>query len=100
MADLALDTLTAETLTPLIGDGFSLMAASTFGYPVRLDRVERGKVSAAARQSFSAFFVGTPGQVLPQQIYRLEHRSGAALELFLVPIGTDGENTVYQAVFN
>ena len=100
MGDLALDTLTAETLTPLIGDGFSLMAASTFGYPVRLDRIERSKTQGASRQPFSAFFVGTPGQVMPQQIYRLEHRSGVALELFLVPIGTEGDNTVYQAVFN
>ena len=37
---------------------------------------------------------------LPQQIHTLVHPSLGEVDIFLVPVGRDGDATVYQAVFN
>jgi hypothetical protein len=36
---------------------------------------------------------------LPQRIYRIEHATLGAFDLFLVPIGPDAQGLRYQAVF-
>lgn len=52
------------------------------------------------RQPFSLIFRGAHRFVLPQRIYSLEHPAFEALEIFLVPVGPDGQGMCYQAVFN
>lgn len=37
---------------------------------------------------------------LPQQIHRLVHPSLGEVDIFLVPVGRQGDATIYQAVFN
>jgi hypothetical protein len=37
--------------------------------------------------------------VLPQRIYRLEHEQMGPLELFIVPVGPDGDGLGYEAIF-
>src|SRR3954466_8814971 len=63
----------------------------------------RGAPSAAGRREpFSLIFRG-PFQVgLTQQIHSLKHDAFDELDLFLVPLGAEGdpEGTHYQAVFN
>jgi hypothetical protein len=44
-------------------------------------------------------FRGPTGPILPQRIYRLRHPVMGELDLFLVPIGPDGEGMRYEAVF-
>jgi hypothetical protein len=38
--------------------------------------------------------------VLPQAIYQLEHDRMGTMDIFLVPIGPDGQGMGYEAVFN
>ena len=52
------------------------------------------------KQPFSLYFRGPRQPVLPQQIYRLEHDRMGTMEVFLVPIGPDGQGMGYEAVFN
>jgi hypothetical protein len=52
------------------------------------------------RQPFSLFFRGAHRFVLPQYTYSMEHPALGALEIFLVPVGPDGQGMCYQAVFN
>jgi len=36
----------------------------------------------------------------PQGIYRIEHPSLGPIEMFIVPIGPDGQGLCYEALFN
>lgn len=51
-------------------------------------------------ERFSLFFRGPAKPHLPQSTYSLAHDGMGTFELFLVPIGPDGEGTRYEAVFN
>lgn len=52
-------------------------------------------------RSFSLVLLGGDGACWPQRTYRLSHESGAAGELFIVPIGPDGGGKMrYEVVFN
>jgi len=53
-----------------------------------------------ARAPFSILFHGPLEHVLPQRIWPLDHDELGRLEMFLVPLGPEGEAMRYQAVFN
>ncbi len=55
---------------------------------------------AATREPFSLIFLGPMTTVLPQKTYLVEHEKMGAMEIFLVPIGPNGNGMQYQAVFN
>jgi hypothetical protein len=53
------------------------------------------------RRPFSIEFLGpTSQQYLVQHIYRLEHLTFEALEIFLVPLGWQAGRMCYEAIFN
>ena len=52
------------------------------------------------QQPFSAYFRGPHRPILPQKIYTVEHDRLGTFEIFLVPIGPDGQGMRYEAVFN
>jgi hypothetical protein len=56
--------------------------------------------TTSSSQVFSILFRGPAGWFMPQHIYRLGHDRLGELELFLVPIGKEGESILYEAVFN
>lgn len=93
-----LDHVTVETFAPAIGEPFALGGAATG----RLELEEAAAVGSPApggRAPFRLVFRGPVDPVLPQRIYRLEHPSTGALEIFLVPIGRDEAGTRYEAIF-
>lgn len=51
-------------------------------------------------ERFSIFFRGPSQPYLPQSTYSLDHDQMGQFEIFLVPIGRDDENFLYEAVFN
>ena len=51
-------------------------------------------------RSFSIVFRAPMEPLLPQQIYRFEHREIGSFDLFIVPIGPDDCGMCYEAVFN
>jgi hypothetical protein len=51
-------------------------------------------------QPFSVYFRGPRQPVLPQAIYRVENDRMGTMDIFLVPIGPDGQGMGYEAVFN
>ena len=67
-------------------------------------RKARNQASGAedgGRQPFSLLFVAGPdAPTLSQRLYRLDHASLGALDLFLVPIGPKNGVMQYEAVFN
>jgi hypothetical protein len=52
------------------------------------------------REPFSLLFTTTGNFVLPQRTYGLKHAALGAMELFMVPIGREGDVTTYQSLFN
>jgi hypothetical protein len=54
------------------------------------------------RQAFSLIFRGPLDRLLPQGTYPIQHPTMGTLEIFLVPLGPDGDTKLhrYQAVFN
>lgn len=52
------------------------------------------------QQPFSAYFRGPRQPVLPQAIYRVEHDRMGTMDVFIVPIGPEGQGMGYEAVFN
>lgn len=99
-----LETFTLETFLPRVGETFSvsveglpplefvLVSATAWG-----DDNMRG--SSKYRQPFSLLFSGPLQPVLPQRIYPLENAETGAFELFLVPLGPQGEGMRYEAIF-
>jgi len=98
---------TRATFEPHVGEAFAttLTVAET-GEPLELAFVLE-RVGAAggaapgeeAREPFSLQFRAAFAQVLPQAIYPLRHERLGTLEIFLVPIGRDGDGVRYEAVF-
>lgn len=54
----------------------------------------------AQRVPFSLLFTSDGVGVLPQRIYALRHADLGLQSIFLVPIGKNGDQVTYEAVFN
>jgi hypothetical protein len=51
-------------------------------------------------ETFSLIFHGPMGPYLLQALFHLEHEKLGRIEMFLVPIGPEGDAMAYEAVFN
>jgi hypothetical protein len=77
------------------------LAESPANQTLALELVQVHEANYSPRlENFSLLFRGPMAPVLPQRIYRLDHNSLGRLEIFLVPLGPDGEGMQYEAVFN
>lgn len=95
-----LDQLTIESFEPLVGTSFWLHE-NEHKVELRLTRAARVMESEAARlkrTAFSLYFLAP--MLLPQRIYHLTHDAFAEpLDIFLVPLGKQGEDYAVEAVF-
>jgi len=95
-----LDKVTKQTFEPIKGGVFELVLGEDRTIPLELSAVlGTGLQGAASREQFSLHFRGPSTPVLPQKIYRLQHPSLGALDIFLVPIRRDASGMTYEAVF-
>jgi hypothetical protein len=95
-----LDQLTIETFEPLVGTSFWIHEKG-HRIELRLTRTAKVMASQAARlkrTAFSLFFIAP--LMLPQQIYNVSHDAFAEpLDIFLVPLGKEGDAYAVEAVF-
>jgi len=101
-----LERFTIDTFAPLAGQMFRLHVEGHEPLEMVLESVTEIPVSGwrpeeaiQHRKPFSLAFLGPPGFVLPQAIYRFEHDELGPFEIFIVPIGRDARGTRYEAVF-
>lgn len=96
------DKLTPAEIEQHLGSQFRIDLGAAGPEELELVQVQRYKPDWQGPRSepFSAFFLGSTPRILQQQIYRLEHAALGALDLFLVPVGRDGQRIRYEAVFN
>lgn len=95
--------LTRPLFAPHIGTTFTFSSPGA-GAGLVLTGIEddpfRREAGRAAEDAFALQFIGPPGQVLPQQIYTVEHPGIGQFDLFIVPVGRDVGGIRYEAVFN
>lgn len=93
--------LTPASFEAHLGTPFRIHHGGASPLEVVLTEVRRHEPHPGPRaEPFSAFFRGPRNSILPQRIYQVEHDGLGALEIFLVPIGPDGQGMAYEAVFN
>ncbi|MGH8564406.1 MAG: DUF6916 family protein [Gammaproteobacteria bacterium] len=95
-----LEILTKESWSECLGSSFELLDDGRGTITMVLAEVTGlGHGAGGRRDPYSLVFRGPPAPILPQRIYRLRHHQMGDLELFLVPIGPDGEGMRYEAIF-
>jgi hypothetical protein len=96
-----LDSMTKETFAPRVGSTFEIRLNPEETVAVELAEVTTfPDYEGQRREPFSLIFRGAHRFVLPQGIYRVEHKEMGPMEIFLVPIGPDQKGMRYEAVFN
>ena len=97
-----LDRLTHDDFAGRVGERFTLAASS--GDTIDLTLAEARKLPHGAeadrREPFSLIFNGPLSPYAPQGTWHVEHADIGALDIFLVPIGPEGEAMRYEAIFS
>jgi hypothetical protein len=103
-----LDQLTVSDFIGHVNHTFRVSLAS--GEVLNLELIEADTIGQSQpivspgirAQAFSLIFRGPLDRLLPQQIYPIDHPTRGTLEIFLVPLGPNGDSDglQYQAIFN
>ena len=95
-----LDALTIDSFQPHVGTSFWVHVE---GHKIELRltgamKVMESEAARLQRNPFSLYFLAP--LLLPQQTYHLTHDAfPEPLDIFLVPIGQEGNGYAYEAVF-
>lgn len=97
-----LESLTRESFTPRHGETFHVRLDDGSAVEIRLSQVEGSteRTARVGREPFSLTFRGPLRPILPQRIYTLENAEMGSIAIFLVPLGPEGGEMRYQAVFS
>jgi len=99
-----LGDMTCERFASCLNQTFSLEREGAD--PLRLELIQadpKGQFDPERdeRQAFALLFRGPAEPILPQAIYPLENATLGRMEIFLVPLGPDGEGGArYEAIFS
>ena len=96
------DLISLDTFTPVVGDQFAV--ALDGGDTLSATLYEATALPAHAhpnqrRPPFQLKFRAPGPFILTQRIHTLQHHQLGNLEIFLVPLGPDGGDFIYQAVY-
>ena len=94
-----LKAATADIFEPLEGESFTVGAQDLSLELVGVTKLS-GSEKDPERHPFSLTFKGRCSDMPAQGLYRLEHPTVGELEIFLVPVGMEGEAYLFEAVFN
>lgn len=97
--------LTFDLFQDRVGDAFEVTLPGAGPLTLRLaDAQESAEPGGSGpqgqpRRQFSLLLRGPQEPLLPQALYPLHHPDLGDLDLFLVPVGRDGDGTTYEAAF-
>ncbi len=94
-----LEKLHKESFESLLHEPFHVAVTGSAGFDLDLVEVTE-HLHSARQESFSVFFHGPASSFIQQGMYRLCHEKLGEVDLFLVPVGRDGDGFQYEAVFN
>ncbi len=95
-------TLVLEDFTPYLAEAFALIgneAAAPFFLRQATALPDRSG-GLLPRPPFVLLFAATDSTVRGQGDYKLAHPALGPTDIFLVPVGRDGDVILYEAVFN
>jgi hypothetical protein len=93
------ESLTIDSFAGHRGSTFRLVAHEDVAFDMTLAEVTP-LGDSGARQAFSLIFhAPLAAPILPQRIYRIEHETLGALDLFAVPLGPQGGVFRYEVIF-
>jgi hypothetical protein len=78
---------------------FAIQLGNEESLDITLSEVSELRESAR-QERFSLLFKGPGDPFLPQQLYSMRHEKLGAFEIFLVPVGREQDDFLYEAVFN
>ena len=108
---MAEQPLSADLFEPLVGRSFAvelsdgvvpliLRSVTRLPAPRRHDGSPKASFPAQVRTDPFTLLFGGATHLLPQRTYRITSQSlGDAVEIFIVPVGQDGQGFIYEAVF-
>src|ERR1051325_6923069 len=99
------DPFTIERFQEALHEKFILRASPEEELALKLISVQElgaqfGKVRSGKRTPFSALFRGPKSPWAKQHTYDLENERLGRLQIFVVPLGPDGDGMIYEAVFS
>ena len=95
--------LTLSLFEPRLNEEFIVRVEDDEVYPLTLFEASLLPASGyrkVPREPFQLRFRGPGPRYLLQRIHVLENKTLGKVEIFLVPIGREGDDFIYQAVFN
>ena len=99
-----LDKLQSTDFSPFLNEPFLVHYGAPEPLVLTLIKVDefpaRFHLDYAGRVGFSLLFRGPGHGYLIQHTYEIEHPKLGKLELFMVPLGPDGEGMLYEIIFN
>ena len=94
-----MEEFTIEMFSGLVGSRFLMRYGED--QTAELELLSATDVGSSERQlQFSLVFLAPQTAPVAQGIFRLEHDTLGALDLFLVPIALDNTGLSYEAIFN
>lgn len=96
------ELLLREHFTGLSDATFELVSEELPGFAFEHVKTRGLGGESDAREPFSVIFLGPLEPILAQSMYRLRHSELGELDLFLVPVGPDRDNSgiQYEAIFS
>ena len=95
------DLLTIEMFADKLGQAFVLEEEDVPAIEFTLtEATPLRNFAQLPREPFSLLFVTRGVEVLPQRMCALRHADLGLHSIFLVPIGRQGDEVSYQAIFN
>jgi hypothetical protein len=94
-----LDSLNASVFSAHIHSRFNARIDASTSVPLTLESVDE-RPTPPKFECFSLTFKGPESPQLDQALRELEHEVLGTFSLFLVPVGKEGANILYEAVFN
>lgn len=96
--DMAAKPPEMDAFRGCLGENFSLACGADGPTNLVLAEVE-DLGEGLSRRAFSLIFEGPMQPIHPQAIYRLNNPALGPMDIFLVPLGPQGDRCRYQAVF-
>ena len=94
-----LEKFNSRTFSECLNTPFRIRVAGR--EPLTIELIEVEDVSKSPRhEEFSLLFRGPVSPYALQAIHHIEHDRLGEFDLFLVPLGPDGQGMRYEAVFN
>jgi len=92
--------LTVEQFAAHLNDRFTASHGTTRLELSLIEAAPTGKGGAGGRAPFALLFHGPLVPLLPQAICRFEHPAFPPLDIFIVPVGPEGQSMRYEAIFS